>query len=200
MTDQREIHELLVEDIVSKYGPIYPEPGDSWQTTVEWIYANERELMDDLFENVKKIGVREPIVLTDDTDEAPYVSDGTHRVALALYHGLITLPASYEYPAMKSEDQTYLRLKIELLNEPGLSKFDDGVLFDLLSSWMLDDENWMNADTASGSASQWEFFFNITEPKLERKFKTAVKRKLEVKLCSHSFKVSTKFLREDERF
>ena len=45
-----------------------------------------------------------------------------------------------------------------------------------------------------------EFFFNITEPKLERKFKTAVKRKLEVKLPGHNFKVTTKMLKDDERF
>jgi hypothetical protein len=178
VTDQREISELLVEDIVSKYKPIYPEPGDSWQDTVEWLYANERERMDELFENIKRVGVREPIVLTDDPDEAPYVSNGTHRVAMALYHGLITLPTTDRYPELNSPDEKYLRLKIELLNESGLSKEYDGMLFDELCSWKLDDEHWVNADTAYGSSSQWEFSFGVTEVKLKRKFEAAVVRNL----------------------
>lgn len=200
MTDQREIQELLVEDIVSKYKPIYPEEGGSWQDTVEWLYANERERMDELFENIKKVGVREPIVLTDDPDEDSYVSNGTHRVSVALYHGLITLPTTDSYPALSSLDQKYLRLKIELLNAPGLSKEHDGLLFDELCSWKLDDEHWVNADNAFGSASQWEFSFGVTEVKLKRKFEAAVRRKLAVKLPDYSFNVSTKFLRDDELF
>jgi hypothetical protein len=187
MTD--EIHELLVSDIVEKYRPVYPTDGGDWQDTVEYLYANERERMEQLFESIKVGGFQEPITLSEDNDADPRVNNGTHRVAAALYHGLVTLPARYGYLEYDPK-QRYLRATIELRDAASVDRDEDDLLIDTLCSWPLDNKTWITADLISGSASGWEIYFDQTDLALASKIKKKIIKILGDKLPIYDFKVT----------
>jgi hypothetical protein len=191
-----EIHELLASDIVANYKPVYPEDGGDWQDTVEYLYGHERARMEALFRSVQESGIREPLTLSTDDEFEARVYNGTHRVAMALYHGLVTLPARYGY-LEPEPGQRYIRTKIELRDADSVTKAEDDLIIDELFSWYLDADTWLTANTAMGGATYWELYFDATDPKLVPKVKTAVEKFLRNRLPAYHFDVTVYMAQDD---
>lgn len=189
-----EVVELLVCDIVANYKPLYPE-GDDWQKTVEYLYETEPELMVILWDSLRAEGIREPINLSDDNDE-PYVLNGTHRVSLALYHGLVTLPARYGY-FDDQDNKQYLMATIDLKNGSSVSQ-DDDTIFDLFRSWPLDSHNWVNADTCNWSATGWELSLSLNNIKLKYKIEEKMQAMILAAFPEDDFHVTVSYEKEYE--
>lgn len=173
-----EIYELIVSDIVEKYKPVYPQ-GGTWQDTVGYLYSQDRKFMDELFEAIRTEGIREPITLADDDDEdGLYVLNGTHRVAIALYHGLVTLPARYGYEEYDS-NELRLAAKIKLSDGGSLTQDEDDTLTDKLRSWRLDEKTWLTSDIIYGGSNEWELYLDHSDislkPKLEKRIRSILK-------------------------
>lgn len=182
------IHELLVSEIAQKYSPIYPE-GKSWQKTVEWLYTEEREFMKNLFESLTTEGFRKPIILSTDEDEEAFVLNGTHRMAIALYHGLVTLPARYGHEEAEYNAK-YLYASITLKDSVSMSELEEDKFMDVLRSWRLDAKTWVTSDVCSGAYAQWELFLDQTDLKLKAKLETRIRSILKKVFPTKRFSVT----------
>lgn len=196
MPDTRIIEEILVEDIVRDFLPMYPTEGGSWQETVEYLYEHEADRMESLYESVKLNGVRKPIVLTDEDNEKR-VSDGTHRVALALYHGFITLPTATEYEQL-DENALYYRMRVQTAE--AMSREETELITELFSSWRLSDQVWVNSDISSGSATCREIYLNLSDPKLSRAIKSRARKLLSDAAPGLRFTISLKLIKDGDSF
>lgn len=164
--------EELLEDILSTYKPVYPSGGD-WNATLDYLMAEERELMDVLRASVERSGMREPILLSDPDDpyyDEPVVLNGTHRVVLAMVSGMFTVPTIVEVesisgdPSAADEDEIVDLaevhedvLTIEVTGE--LSEEEDEDLFMALRSFELNDKQWMEAIVSNGIIGKSSTFY-----------------------------------------
>lgn len=188
-----DVFEMLVDDIVAKYAPVYPD-GKDWQKTVEYFYKDEAEFMAELWGTLNAEGIREPIILSTDDDvevEDPknyYVLDGTHRVALALRHGLITLPARHGY---ETSDVYPLCLIANISTDvtKELTEEEDEKLVMALRSWKLDSNTWINSDVSGGFGSKWDFYLNASDVKLISKIEIRILEILRKEFPNYEFTV-----------
>lgn len=183
-----EIHELLVSDIVANYSPIYPD-GDDWHETVNYLFTQDSEHMRELFEALQNEGIREPITLSQDEDEDKVVLNGTHRVALALHHGLVTLPARYGQKT-DGDDEPCLVATVKLKTASTLSEDEDMRMFDVLRSWRLDEHNWITVDVVFGSMGRWEYLLNCRDKKLIPKLKRRILAILKKNFPAYDYSVT----------
>lgn len=68
-----------------------PGDGHSWSDEIDWLTDNHLLRLYCLSRNIKKHGIREPILLGDDGR----VWDGHHRIAAAYQLGLQEVPVQY---------------------------------------------------------------------------------------------------------
>jgi len=191
--------EMLTLDLIANYNPVYPE-GGTWIETAELLYAEESDRMRELTESLRKKGWREPIWLStpDELEEgaSPKVFNGTHRVCIALREGVIALPVATWHDLPGGEERPIANLKVELVSGElpspiGTSYEDDPdwAIFDLLRSFPLDEDNWLNSDLSTGGQDAWNFFYENVEESQLSKLKTAVRRRLRKSFPGVEFKV-----------
>lgn len=152
--------EMLLEDLVKDYAPVYPE-GEDWEKTASYLYSEEPELMKSLSESLRTNGWREPILISTNEDlsegESPKVYNGTHRVAIALYEGVISVPVT---TAEESENDNFnldfitkLTVKVAMKDNSSEEDRDEvfEALFTKLRSFALTEDIWLNSDMASSN-------------------------------------------------
>ncbi len=157
--------ELAVSDIVRDYLPSYPQE-HSWDVTVEYLYTHEAAHMEELYEAIQREGLREPVWLSSYTDEPEqFVLDGTHRVALALRHGLLTLPITFTPEQLGVEDASLIAI-VQLLDESSLSDVEEDYFAEAVRSWRLDEHSWLTSSGMAGSGNLWEIFLDSADETL----------------------------------
>lgn len=186
---------MLLSDLVAQYRPVYPEP-NNWQTTAEYLYAEEPEHMAELTASLLEKGWREPVILEpldDDSEEGDFafVGDGTHRVVIALTHGVFSVPTMYR----SEQPSTYEKQPLEIVIEnPGeaLSEEEDDRLMDSFRSFRLNDDVWLTSDVIFGSGNRREVLLSFDDeaycPKIKTKARSMLKslfpeRKFTVKVA-----------------
>lgn len=175
--------EMLLADLVAQYRPIYPEPYD-WETTAEYLYSEEPEHMAELTKSLLEKGWREPVILQPldedaEQDDFPYVGDGTHRVVIALTHGVFTVPVIY-----RSEQPTeYEKQPLEIIIENvggSLTEQEDERLFDSFRSFRLNEDIWLTSDVIFGSGERREIVLSFDDetlcPQIKSKTRDILKR------------------------
>jgi len=153
---------MLVSEIVALYRPVYPE-GGTWQDTVNYLYETEPSHMESLYEAIQTEGIREPVLLSDYDDEPEqFVLDGTHRVALALRKGIVSLPT-----LLKSDQEveygSSLIAFLEIAEGLPLTSAQEDQFFDTVRSWRLDDSHWLTSSGASGGSGHWELYLDSSD-------------------------------------
>jgi hypothetical protein len=170
---------LTVEEIKTKFKPIYPE-GENWDLTIDFLLKSPAEaiIINDLTEALKVNGAfREPIyvgkAVREDDSEFEAVLNGTHRVATAIISGLQTLEVDFEIEENEeksesniSENKYYptIEAKIEFtdLINPSEDEEQFELIFDYLRSFKLDESEWVTADLCSGMKGTFTFFYEGT--------------------------------------
>lgn len=161
--------EMLLLELIAQYSPVYPE-GGSWEDAAELLYAEDAQLMGELTAALKVEGWRDPILLSvddGDREDGPYIPrvwDGTHRVAIALREGIISVPTAL-WGEQAQEPELYLELTVELKGPEAesLSYEEDDRLVTALRSFGLDSATWLNSDIAYGSGWSWSFLYALPE-------------------------------------
>lgn len=183
---------MLLSDLVSQYRPVYPEPND-WQTTAEYLYAEEPEHMAELTESLLAKGWREPIILEpldedSEEDDFAFIGDGTHRVVIALTNGVFSVPTMY-----RSEQQsTYEKQPLEIIIEnPGetLTEDEDDKLIDSFRSFRLNDDVWLTSDVVFGSGNRREVLLSFDDETYCSKIKTKARAMLKELFPERKFTV-----------
>lgn len=183
---------MLLSDLVSQYRPVYPKPND-WQTTAEYLYAEEPEHMAELTESLIAKGWREPIILEpldedSEEDDFAFIGDGTHRVVIALTHGVFSVPTMY-----RSEQQSdYEKQPLEIIIEnPGeaLTEDEDDKLIDSFRSFRLNDDVWLTSDVVFGSGNRREVLLSFDDETYCSKIKTKARAMLKELFPERKFTV-----------
>lgn len=168
---------MLVSEIVESYRPVYPPDGD-WQDTADLLYAEEPEHMARLSASLREKGWREPISLTAfgplEMDTHRSVDDGTHRMVIALREGVISVPVVTDGERPAYEETSWAELEVKLASGE-LTDDEDWKIFDVLRSFPLDEERWLNSDAGSSQSGTWSFsYYDLNEqsfPLLKRRAK-----------------------------
>lgn len=198
----KNYQEMLTSDLIANYSPVYPE-GGTWAETAELLYSEEPDRMRELTESLSKKGWRKPIWLSTpdelEEEESPKVFNGTHRVAIALREGVVSLPVASWHDLPEREDHPIANLEVELLSGElpsavGTSYEDDPdlAIFDLLRSFPLDEDNWLNSDISTGSQGTWSFFYEDVDEAQLSKLKTVVRRRLRKAYPKAKFKIEAR--------
>lgn len=183
---------MLLSDLVSQYRPIYPEPND-WQTTAEYLYAEEPEHMAELTASLLEKGWREPVILEpldDDSEEGDFafVGDGTHRVVIALTHGVFSVPTMYRSEQQSDYEKQPLEIIIENPDE-ALSEDEDDKLMDSFRSFRLNDDVWLTSDVVFGSGNRREVLLSFDDETYCSKIKTKARAMLKELFPERKFTV-----------
>lgn len=192
--------EMLLLELIELYGPVYPDGGD-WQKTAEYLYAEEPEHMAILTASLEAKGWREPILLSepDDLEEghSPLVLNGTHRVAIALREGVISLPVVFgsEIPSMA--DDPFVELEISLIAGE-LTDEEDWKIFDILRSFQLDADIWLTSDICFGSQSSWTFCYDLQDESRFAELKRRARAMLKVAFPGRKFSLTAKLTEPEE--
>lgn len=188
--------EMLVLDLIEQYDPVYPEGGD-WIETTRFLYETEPEHMAKLTASLAAQGWRDPIMLSDEEDleegDSPLVFNGTHRVAIALREGVVSVPVATGNELRKKPYPEHFTVLTVELSSGELSEDEDLEIFDLLRSFELTDDIWLNSDVCFGSQHRWEFYYDFLDdsahfPRLKR----LVKRRLKAAFGDRVFDVAMK--------
>lgn len=155
--------EMLLSELIESYAPIYPEGAD-WFEVARTLYEEQPEHMEALSASLREKGWRNPIRLSEPRDlddgEVPKVFDGTHRVAIALCEGVISVPVvtGSELPPYIEAPQA----ELEIAQISGdFPEDDDWRIFDLFGSFSLNGDIWLNSDIGLGSEGNWRFFYDL---------------------------------------
>lgn len=184
-TPEGGYREMLLLELIEQYSPVYPEGAD-WQETAQFLYDDEPDHMAALTASLAAKGWREPIRLSlpeDLTDATrPLVLNGTHRVAIALREGIISVPvATYaETKAFEQEAPEFMAM-LTVRTADSISEDEMDRIFDVLRSFELTEDIWLNSDYSFGTQGGWEFFYEeLTDEArfelLKRKARARLKR------------------------
>lgn len=205
--------EMLLSDLIRDYAPVYPVDSD-WEETARYLYAEEPDHMKSLADSLRDNGWREPILISTpeelDEDETAKVFNGTHRVAIAIYEGVISLPVvtvnDYSESAA-DEGHTVLTVTVSKKDKVStLSREDDlfDTVFETLRSFELNGNIWLTSDMASGSTAnssnlEYTFYYSELQTSDYYKLLTKVARKrLNKALPDLSFKLKATFEKLDD--
>lgn len=193
------VEERLVSELMESYLPMYPE-GESWEATVNYLYSEEPEHMAELSASLKEHGWRDPVVYSvpDDLCEgvAPRIIDGTHRMALAIREGVISIPATnrenFDY-----DSAIYTELTLKLLGTE-FTEDENDLVFDVLRSFELNADRWMNSDVCYGSLGRWKLLYGLSDESLVPQLKRRVRARLKVAFPGRKFQIAAKLVDLDE--
>lgn len=186
------MREMLLSDLISQYRPIYPEPND-WQTTAEYLYAEEPEHMAELTASLLEKGWREPVILEpldedSEEDDFAFVGDGTHRVVIALTHGVFSVPTMYRSELSRTYEKQPLEIVIEISGE-ALSEEEDDRLMDSFRSFRLNDDVWLTSDVIGGSGNRREVLLSFDDEAYCPRIKTKARSMLKALFSERKFTV-----------
>lgn len=188
--------EMLVLDLIDQYGPVYPEGGD-WLETTRFLYETEPEHMASLTASLAAKGWREPIMLSDGEDleegDSPLTLNGTHRVAIALREGVVSVPVTTSSEIRQEDYPEHFTVLTLKLRSGELTEDEDLQVFDVLRSFELTEDIWLTSDVCFGSQEQWEFYYEfLDDPSLFPKLKRLAKRRLKAVFGDRVFDVATR--------
>lgn len=193
---------MLLLELIEQYGPVYPE-GRDWQKTAAFLYDDEPDHMADLTASLAASGWREPVTLSEAEDleegDEPLVLNGTHRVAIALREGVISLPVMIhtEWKALDLEDSEFMAMLTVKVSEP-LSEEDSDRIFDVLRSFELNGDIWLNSDYSFGTEGGWEFFYDdLTDETHFALLKRKVRARLKGAFPGQKFTLKVELKRTD---
>lgn len=205
MTDrapQGGFREMLLLELIEQYGPSYPE-GRDWQKTAAFLYDEEPDHMADLTASLAARGWRDPIRLSEPEDleegDEPLVLNGTHRISVALREGVISVPVCThsEWKALQLEDPELMAMLTVRTADP-LSEDEMDRIFDVLRSFELTEDIWLNSDYAFGTQGGWEFFYEeLTDEAPFALLKRKARARLEKAFPNHKFTLVAELKRTD---
>ena len=192
--------EMLVSEIAEAYSPVYPPDGD-WQDTADLLYAEEPEHMARLSDSLRERGWREPISLSAfgplEADTQRSVEDGTHRMVIALREGVISVPVVTAGELPPYEETPWAELEVKLTSGE-LTEDEDWQIFDVLRSFPLSDELWLNSDAAGSQSGVWSFSYYDLEEHRFALLKRGARALLEATFPGRRFSLSVKLEHPEE--
>lgn len=166
---------MNVKELTSKYRPVYPETHE-WADTLKLLETDpvERNIMQDLISEYMRDGkFRDPVMVSepDETDDYgypfPYVSDGTHRVCVALKLGLKTLDTcdadTQDDESAEDTEEEFFTETVVIIPEPEIDEVGKvsenweaklNIVFDVLRSVKLTDQIWLTALVAFSTSNK----------------------------------------------
>ena len=190
---------MLLLELIEQYAPVYPEGAD-WQETARYLYDEEPDHMAILTASLQAEGWREPIRLSEAEEllegERPLVLNGTHRVAIALREGVISVPvvSISELPEHEETPCTVLKFRITGGSVP--TEEDEWDLFEVLRSFPLTDGLWVEAAVSSSSSENgdrvWSYVYEgLEDEDLHGKLRRKARSLLRAAYPELSFKITT---------
>lgn len=172
--------EMLLLELIEQYHPVYPEGAD-WIEAANFLYDQEPAHMAALTASLEGKGWREPIVLSEPDDleegEAPRVLNGTHRVAIALREGVISVPVTSSAELRYKDELQVTELTIDPKEE--LTDDEGYEIFDVLRSFELTGDLWLDVLAGSSSGGRWHMSYDPIDgellPSLERRARSILK-------------------------
>lgn len=193
---------MLLLELIEQYGPVYPE-GRDWQKTAAFLYDEEPDHMAELTASLAAKGWRDPVFLSEPEDleegDEPLVLNGTHRISVALREGAISVPVcTYsEWKALGLEEPEFFAMLTVKTADP-LDEEEMDRIFDVLRSFELTDELWLNSDYSFGTEGGWEFFYDdLTDEAHFALLKRKVRARLKKFFPGRKFTLATELKRTD---
>lgn len=138
--------------------PVYPTP-KNWKSTIKYLMGdnNEAEIVNELISVLEAGKFRNPIVLDDEPKWGKYyVLDGTHRAVSYLLTESDSIEVAYSKDMVSDFDSdgpySVLETNIEFTTELDEQMVD--ILFDVLRSFKLSDDEWLVSDAMFGHDSK----------------------------------------------
>jgi hypothetical protein len=186
---------MLVSELTQTYLPLYPDGGGDWSATVEYLYSEEPHHMQELSEDLQAGGWRDPVIISEPDDpweDALRVKNGTHRVAIALREGVVSLPVT-TWSNLEEVDSFYTELTVKLIG-PALADEESEGIFECLRSFPVTTELWVNSDVCYGSLSRWTLLYNLADKNGLALLKKRVRARLSTAFPERSFRIAAKLV------
>jgi len=184
-----DVFKIPLDELTRKFKPAYP--GNNWNETLAYLYANEPQLMEDLWGEYVRCGdFREPVNLSPgENEEAPIVLNGTHRVCVLLKHEISEITARYGY---SDEPMESYSAKIVLSESETLDENEEDDLFESVRSFRVNDELWVTVDSSWYSSNEWELFLDLPNLNSKSLVENRLKEILEKHFPQRTFTVEIK--------
>lgn len=158
---------MNTQKILNTYHPVYG--GESWEEVHNYLMSDpiDKAIIEELVKVLQTEGeYRDPILLHDhkDSEDLPWVLDGTHRIVAAMITKTQNLKIAYFTD--RTPEEYPLKTLVTRLSPAPVNDEDQDNIQDSLRSLKIDSDNWITSTGSIITNNTMEIFWDNYAPEL----------------------------------